>query len=216
MISTYEKMDRMYRIQRHIYDFTRKYYLLGRDVMLAGIIADNAKKILEIGCGTGRNLIILSRKLPNAQLFGIDASSAMIKTAVSKTRAANIEKIKFACALADDFSYSATFNEPTPFDTIFFSYSLSMIPDWQSALKNALDNLAGNGTLYIVDFYDFAALPDFFSRLLKRWLSIFDVSYREGMDSNLLSLNDNFIRVEIQPLYNRYCFIAKVKKCLNS
>ncbi|MCV4690907.1 hypothetical protein OFC38_32680, partial [Escherichia coli] len=65
----------MYRIQRHIYDFTRKYYLLGRDVMLAGIIADNAKKILEIGCGTGRNLIILSRKLPNAQLFGIDASS---------------------------------------------------------------------------------------------------------------------------------------------
>ena len=26
-----EQMDRMYRYQRHIYDLTRKYYLLGRD-----------------------------------------------------------------------------------------------------------------------------------------------------------------------------------------
>ena len=26
-------MDRMYRWQRHIYDVTRKYYLLGRDAL---------------------------------------------------------------------------------------------------------------------------------------------------------------------------------------
>jgi S-adenosylmethionine-diacylgycerolhomoserine-N-methlytransferase len=28
-------MDRMYRLTRHVYDFTRAYYLLGRDRMLA-------------------------------------------------------------------------------------------------------------------------------------------------------------------------------------
>jgi hypothetical protein len=29
-----EAMDRMYRFQRHFYDVTRRYYLLGRDQLL--------------------------------------------------------------------------------------------------------------------------------------------------------------------------------------
>ncbi|MDH4412604.1 MAG: SAM-dependent methyltransferase, partial [Rhizobium sp.] len=32
-----DRMDRMYRYQRHIYDLSRKYYLLGRDHMIAGL-----------------------------------------------------------------------------------------------------------------------------------------------------------------------------------
>ena len=31
-----EKMDRIYRVQRHFYDLTRKYYLLGRDRLIRG------------------------------------------------------------------------------------------------------------------------------------------------------------------------------------
>ena len=30
-------MDRMYRLTRHVYDATRRYYLLGRDRMLGRI-----------------------------------------------------------------------------------------------------------------------------------------------------------------------------------
>ena len=30
-------MDRIYRYQRYIYDLTRKYYLLGRDRLIAGL-----------------------------------------------------------------------------------------------------------------------------------------------------------------------------------
>ncbi len=32
-----EQMDNMYRYQRHIYDLTRKYYLLGRDTTIAAL-----------------------------------------------------------------------------------------------------------------------------------------------------------------------------------
>jgi S-adenosylmethionine-diacylgycerolhomoserine-N-methlytransferase len=32
-----DRMNRMYRRQRHIYDGTRRYYLLGRDQMIAGL-----------------------------------------------------------------------------------------------------------------------------------------------------------------------------------
>ena len=49
-------MNRIYRCQHHIYDLTRKYYLLGRDRLLAGLRPHAGDAVLEIGCGTGRNL----------------------------------------------------------------------------------------------------------------------------------------------------------------
>ena len=44
------------------------------------------------------------------------------------------------------------------FDHIVLSYSLSMIPDWQDALAEALRHLAPQGTLHVVDFGSRTAL----------------------------------------------------------
>ena len=40
-------MDRMYRRQRHIYDLTRKFYLLGRDELIAGLKPPPGGAVLE-------------------------------------------------------------------------------------------------------------------------------------------------------------------------
>ena len=58
------RMNRMYRWQRHIYDGTRRYYLLGRDRMIAGLQPVAGASVLEIGCGTGRNLVLAARLYP--------------------------------------------------------------------------------------------------------------------------------------------------------
>src|SRR5258705_12381745 len=50
-------MDKAYRRQRHFYDLTRKYYLLGRDRLLRQLNAKPGERVIEIGCGTARNLI---------------------------------------------------------------------------------------------------------------------------------------------------------------
>ena len=55
-------MDGIYRYQRYIYDLTRKYYLLGRDRLLADLEPPDGGTILEIGCGTGRNLVLAARR----------------------------------------------------------------------------------------------------------------------------------------------------------
>jgi S-adenosylmethionine-diacylgycerolhomoserine-N-methlytransferase len=74
-------MDRNYRFQRHIYDATRKYYLLGRDPLISGLAVPQGAAVLEIGCGTGRNLLQVAHRYPDARLFGLDISAAMLEKA---------------------------------------------------------------------------------------------------------------------------------------
>ena len=62
MPTAFENMDKMYRHQRYFYDFTRKYYLLGRDKLIDEMNVQKDENILEIGCGTGRNLSILAKR----------------------------------------------------------------------------------------------------------------------------------------------------------
>ena len=62
-------MDAIYRNQRHIYDATRKYYLLGRDRLIAGLDAPDEAKVLEAACGTGRNLVVAAGALPEGAVL---------------------------------------------------------------------------------------------------------------------------------------------------
>ena len=57
-------MDRVYRYQRYIYDFTRKYYLFGRDRLIRELALKPGERVVEIGCGTARNLIRMARPTP--------------------------------------------------------------------------------------------------------------------------------------------------------
>jgi S-adenosylmethionine-diacylgycerolhomoserine-N-methlytransferase len=61
-----DRMNRMYRRQRHIYNGTRRYYLLGRDRLITSLRPDVGASVLEIGCGTGRNLVLAARLYPAA------------------------------------------------------------------------------------------------------------------------------------------------------
>src|ERR1041384_4312880 len=76
-----ELMDRIYRRQRHVYDATRKFYLLGRDRLIQRLNPPAGGRVLEIGCGTARNLVVAARALPDGRFFGIDISSEMLETA---------------------------------------------------------------------------------------------------------------------------------------
>lgn len=81
------QMDAIYRTQRHFYDLTRKYYLLGRDQLIADMKPPENAHILEIGCGTGRNIIAAAKHYPDTQFYGLDISEAMLEMARK-----NIEK----------------------------------------------------------------------------------------------------------------------------
>ncbi|MBX3295359.1 MAG: class I SAM-dependent methyltransferase [Acidobacteria bacterium] len=209
MTDAFESMDRMYRLQRYFYDATRKYYLLGRDRLLDEMDVKPGERVLEAGCGTARNLIILAKRHPKAHFYGLDASAAMLETAQAKVDAAGVTNITLKTALADDFRFDSTFELAKPFDKIFFSYSISMIPPWRESIQNALHNLAPAGSLFIVDFYDQRDLPGAFAHLLQWWLTKFHVTHWEGLMPFLEEVRGRY-DVTIEPLYRRYSFLARL------
>jgi S-adenosylmethionine-diacylgycerolhomoserine-N-methlytransferase len=169
-------MDEVYRGQRHIYDFTRKYYLFGRDTLIAGLAATPGMRVLEVACGTGRNLAKVAKAWPGVRLFGLDISSEMLKSA----RAALGEEARLGEGDACAFDPQGLLGEPA-FERIVLSYSLSMIPDWQGALAHAAGQLAPGGELHVVDFGDLTGLPRPLAAALRAWLARFHVEPRDAM-----------------------------------
>lgn len=177
-----DRMNRMYRRQRHIYDGTRRYYLLGRDQMIAGLRPAAGASVLEIGCGTGRNLVAAARLYPDARFFGIDVSTEMLTSAISViSRRGLTKRIRVAHGDGTAFDPQALFGVPS-FDHVMISYSLSMIPDWRRVLQAAANFLKPGGCLHLVDFGSQERLPGFARALLLRWLAIFDVTPRDDLE----------------------------------
>lgn len=180
-----DRMNRMYRRQRHLYDATRKYYLLGRDDLIERLKPDAGERVLEIGCGTGRNLVRAARRWPQARFFGVDVSTEMLSTAMEQiARAGVARRVRIAHADATAFDPSVVFGEPA-FERVYFSYTLSMIPDWHAALDRALAMVAPGGELQIVDFGAQEGLPAGLRAALRTWLSLFDVTPRDTLEAGL-------------------------------
>jgi S-adenosylmethionine-diacylgycerolhomoserine-N-methlytransferase len=211
-------MDRMYHVTRHIYDVTRAYYLLGRDRLLTKVATSPSAATLEVGCGTARNLIRLARRSEPGELFGLDASHEMLETAAASIEQSGVERggrtpIVLRQGLAEQLDAQRMFGREAPFDTIYFSYCLSMVPTWPGAIEAALANLKPGGEMLIVDFWDQKDLPGWFAAGLKRWLSLFHVHYRPEVHEALTQLGaSGRADVTFESVANRYAYIATVRK----
>jgi S-adenosylmethionine-diacylgycerolhomoserine-N-methlytransferase len=208
------RMDRMYRYQRHFYDLSRKFYLLGRDRLIHELGLVPGARICEIGCGTGRNLVALARRYPDAEVYGIDASNEMLKTArATIARAGLAGRIRIERCLAEELDPSATFGLAARFDAIVFSYTLSMIPDWSRAVDRAVEALKPAGLLAIVDFSEQRGLPEWFRNLLRRWLALFDVTPRPALADHLRALAERERGgLAVEPLYRDYACLLRYRR----
>ncbi|KEC73835.1 UNVERIFIED_ORG: S-adenosylmethionine-diacylgycerolhomoserine-N-methyltransferase [Rhizobium esperanzae] len=171
-------MDGMYRYQRHIYDLTRKYYLLGRDSTIRNLDVPDGGTLLEVGCGTGRNMAFAHRHFPTAKLFGLDISHEMLISA-RKTFATKATIPEFR--VADATAFTPREFGVSGFDSILISYALSMIPDWERAVDASIAALNPGGQLHIVDFGQQEGLPRWFRRILQAWLAKFHVTPRPDL-----------------------------------
>jgi S-adenosylmethionine-diacylgycerolhomoserine-N-methlytransferase len=206
------KMDAIYRLQRHFYDLTRKPYLLGRDTLIHELAVPPSGSVLEIGCGTARNLLAIARRYSTAQCFGIDVSSAMLKTAqASIKREGASYRIWVELADATCFDPMLLFGVDR-FDRVVISYALSMIPDWTVVLQRAVDLLAPEGALFVVDFGDQAELPGWFREGLFSWLNFFSVTPRLDICEQLSNVTHSVDHsCRFRKLYKGYAVLGELR-----
>jgi S-adenosylmethionine-diacylgycerolhomoserine-N-methlytransferase len=148
------KMVQYYRFHSKIYDATRWTFLFGRKSILKEVqpyLKSTKGSILEIGCGTGTNLIELAIMFPRYKIIGIDVSKHMVE--IAKERTSQFPNIEIRL---EPFSENITQggNSNSKFDMVLFSYSITMMDNlgllW---IDYAKQNLKLGGVLSIVDFY---------------------------------------------------------------
>ncbi len=200
-------MDRIYGKQRHLYDLTRKFYLLGRDELIDALDASDGENILELACGTGRNLITAARLYPDARFFGVDVSTEMLDTAMRNIAHAGLEdRIKLAYGDARQFDSSSALGAER-FDRIFISYAVSMVPEWRQLIENAVGMLEEGGSVHVVDFGQLDNLPGTFRYALFAWLRRFHVTPRADLGRTLdIVATRHGMAVQFKKLYRGYSY----------
>ena len=102
--------------------------------------------VLEIGCGTGRNLPFLSKAVgPHGHVYGVDISPGMLARAralCDRNHWRNVELIE------DD---AAHYRAPAPLDGVMFGLSYNTMPHHLLVLREAWTQLRPGGRLVIMD-----------------------------------------------------------------
>lgn len=209
-----QNMNNMYKLTRHVYDASRKFYLLGRDFLIENIKAKPQDRVIEVGCGTARNLVKMAYSYPQTSFYGIDASDEMLKTArQTLSRIQLADRVPLMQGLAQTFDPEELMGTDEDPDKIVFSYVLSMIPDANGAIDHALDILKPEGEIHIVDFGHLKSQPSFFKAALKKWLALFHVHHDPELLEYIRSIGaENKADVNIQFLYKDYAYYAVIRK----
>lgn len=104
------------------------------------------KSVLEIGCGTGKNTIWLSKKAQN--IIAIDFSPEMLQIAKRKVKSNSVKFVKA------DITKPWKFIK-TPVDLISINLVLEHIENLDFIFKNSFENLKKGAYLFISELHPF-------------------------------------------------------------
>jgi S-adenosylmethionine-diacylgycerolhomoserine-N-methlytransferase len=157
-----ERLQAFYAPQAGHYDRFRERLLRGRDEILIDLPLRRGDMLIELGGGTGRNIAALGAMLPQlAHAEIVDLCPALLEQA--RARFDGVRNV--SVVEADVTSY----HPARAADVVLMSYALTMIPDWQGAIRNALAMLRPGGTLAVVDFCVSDQQPRWMGAFWQRW-----------------------------------------------
>ena len=111
------------------------------DYMIETIGNLNGKRILDIGCGFGRESILFAKK--GAIVTGMDISDKSIEFARKRIFEEKLGNINFETLNIDDLAYADFF------DVVFCRGSLHHFPDVPKVIDKAYDSLKSGGIMIV-------------------------------------------------------------------
>jgi ubiquinone/menaquinone biosynthesis C-methylase UbiE len=142
----YDRMARWYRVAEIAILLPHRL----RRKAVQRLALEPGEMVLEIGCGTGRNLPLLCETVGNdGRVIGVDASSGMLTHARQWVTRHHRQNVRL---LHQD---AAELTLPGQVDAALFSLSYSVLPDRETVLQKTWEALRPDGRLVIMD----AGLP---------------------------------------------------------
>jgi ubiquinone/menaquinone biosynthesis C-methylase UbiE len=153
-------------------DWSKKYdksilqFLVFRnshDMFIRNLLQDNRPfRILDVGCGTGEFALKLKGNKKDANIYGVDISTDMIKVAKGKTKFN--KDMDFRVGDVEDMPYDNNY-----FDYITCAHSFHHYPNKRKAIREMYRVLKDNGKVMIIDGYKDRLLGKFiFDFIIKK------------------------------------------------
>lgn len=139
-------------------------WLFGTRSSLDRVDLRPGQRVLEIGCGPGRLLLPVARRiLPGGEAVGVDIQAGMIERLVAAARADGLENVSGIVADATTMEVAAA-----SFDVVLIALTLGEIPRREIVLQRAYEVLKRGGVLAITELFPD---PHFVSRRTARRLA---------------------------------------------
>ena len=158
-------VQRLYDRIAPLYDLaSAPYWMLGADKLSDKAIAElrltPGSTVVELGVGTGRNLVALSRAVgPTGRVVGVDLSTEMLRRA--RKRLVRTELGNVILVTADMMDY-----EPPPETSgVLSTYAIEMLPDPETLLRRLSYTLPAGSRIAISGLRASASWPDLAIRL---------------------------------------------------
>lgn len=146
-----ERLQEFYAPQAEEYDRFRERLLPGRRELIELLSPSPGDTVVELGGGTGRNIEHFGARLLSLNRFELVDLCPALLTLAEKRASQWPALVKIVQADATTYKPSSAGN--LGIDRVYFSYSLTMIPEWRRAINNALRMLRPGGLIGSVDFH---------------------------------------------------------------
>jgi len=167
--------------------FRRIHHQVG-DAVVAG--GSRPRRLLDLGCGTGRLLEDLRRRLPEAELVGVDPSEGML--AVARQRLAGEPGVRLEVATAARL--------PLPDASVDVVTTTMSFHHWEAqdaSLREVARVLAPGGRLLIADVLGIGLI----GRLLRPRGRRHGAGYRDAAELTVLFRDAGFTAWRLRPLF---------------
>jgi ubiquinone/menaquinone biosynthesis C-methylase UbiE len=125
--------------------------VVSRTTDLALACANEPKRVLDVGCGTGLLLRQLARRLPDAaELTGVDAAAGMIEAA----SVGPDQRLRYLQGTAERLPF-----EDSTYDLVISTTSFDHWTDQAAGLAECRRVLAPGGLFVLADLFSLALLP---------------------------------------------------------
>ncbi|MCD6249298.1 MAG: class I SAM-dependent methyltransferase [candidate division Zixibacteria bacterium] len=188
---------------------TLSYYrnFISRVIKAIGIQPED--RILDLGCGTGRNACIMKTYFNDAgTITGMDISSVMERQ--FKKKCAKHKNTKFIRQRID-----LPFSLPEQFDKIFISFVIHGFPHKirQTVIENIYAHLKPDGLFFMLDFAEFnmSKMPPLYRFIFKTVECKYAFDFIERDWKHILESN-NFSDFEELFFFKKYVRLLKAKK----